>query len=452
MKKLLITVLFILFSISINAQINSFFSLKENEGLLAGGAGLTWIDGQPFYSLHLYPEIAFSNVGIGLDLNLEFDANGNLRKENFNEFSDYLSVIRYVRYGQKHDPLYVKLGALDYATLGHGSIMYMYNNSPSFDTRKAGLVFDADFNGFGFESIYSNFGDAGVIGVRGYYRPFVMAQNTSLPILGKLEIGGTIVSDLNENAGVVAGNYNPATNQFLKTVDEGNTTIVGIDFGLPIVRSGLADLDIYFDYAKIIKFGGGASAGLLLDLKGLPLVDVQTRIERRFFGDDFIPSYFNSFYEIERFQLDKTTGQVTSKIQRLKNGIPAGNGYYGELRVTALGLIDVLGSFQKMDKDPEGGILHLYTNFAPEKFPYVVRAGYDKVYIKDLKDLFTLDDRSYLYFEFGYKPAKYIIVSMLYSWTFTPLRDANDDIVGFKPQKKIEPRISFVYPFDFGDQ
>ena len=78
-----------------------------------------------------------------------------------------------------------------------------------------------------------------------------------------------------------------------------------------------------------------------------------------------------------------------------------------------------------------------------------MRAGYDKINIKDEKDLFTLDDRSFLFAELGYKPWPYILVSMVYNWTFSPVRDGKDNIVDYKPQEKIEPRISFIYPFDF---
>jgi len=43
----------------------------------------------------------------------------------------------------------------------------------------------------------------------------------------------------------------------------------------------------------------------------------------------------------------------------------------------------------------------------------------------------------------------YLIVSLVYSWMFTPLRGADDTIIGYEPQKRIEPRVSFVYPFNF---
>ncbi|MBN1300336.1 MAG: hypothetical protein JW995_03900 [Melioribacteraceae bacterium] len=444
-RTFLIITLLISFS-SLKAQ---YFSLMQDEGLLAGGLGLTWIDGQPHYALHFRPEIALSNFGIGLDLNMEFNSGGELRTENFNEFSDYLSIIRYVRYGYKNDPVYVRLGALDYASLGHGSIMYMYNNSPAFDTRKVGLEFDIDFNTFGLETVYGNFGQAGVIGLRGYIRPLQMSSAADIPILGNLEVGATFATDFDKNAGVTAGGIDPVSGKFKATEDEGSIQAYGFDLGLPVFSGSVASLELYYDFAVLSSFGNGSSAGAILRLNGLGLVDIQTRFERRFNNDNYIPSYFNSLYEIERFSFDQSTGIVASKVQALKAAESIGNGYYGELLVRVLNTFDIIGSYQRLDDQPNSGILHLASDISPEGMPLVARAGYDKVGIDDEGDLFTLDDRSYMFTEIGYKPLPYLIVSMVYHWTFTPVRDNDDNILKYKPQKKIEPRVSFVYPLDF---
>lgn len=446
MKKILRTCFFLfVFTFVTSAQ---FDKLRGNEGYFGGGFGMTWIDDKPHYSFRLFPEIAFANFGLGLDLNLEFDTQGKLRNENFNEFSDYLSIIRYARYGQKNDPAYIRLGALDYATLGHGSIMYLYNNRPSFDSRKVGLEFDIDFTLFGLESVYGSFGEAGVIGLRGYFRPLLMTSLADVPIIGNLEVGASYVTDFNKYAGVTSGSLEVQTGKFISANDEGSISVIGLDLSLPIVHSGVFGFDVYYDYAQILDFGSGTALGGILSLNGLGLVDVRAKMERRFNGDNYIPAYFNSFYEIERFQFDETTNSVKSKIQALKAIGNIGNGYYGELLIRVLGTFDIIGSYQRLDDHPESGIFHASSEIAPEGFPYVVRAGYDKINIKDEKDLFTLDDRSFLFAEVGYKPYPYILVSMVYNWTFAPVRDSKDNIIDYKPQKKIEPRISFIYPFD----
>jgi len=424
--------------------------LRSNQGALQGGFGLTWIDDKPFYTVRIAPEVAFGKIGVGLDLKLDFGADGSLRKENFNETSDYLSVIRYLRYGQKNEPLYVRVGALDYATLGNGSIMYLYNNSPSFDARKIGLEFDIDFINLGFESVYSNFGERGIFGLRGYVYPMKFTSIGKVPIIGSLEIGATFASDFNEYAGVTSARINPTTNQIEKIADEGSVNVFGFDIGLPLVSTSLVDWKLYFDYAKIVDFGSGTSVGTMLNLNGLGLVNLTAKLERRFNSGKYLPSYFNSMYEIERFNFDNSSNSTSSKIRTLSSiQDNVGNGFFGELLVSVLGGIKILGSYQRLDKYPESGILHIGTDIVPEKMPYILRAGYDKINIRDEKDLFTLDDRSYLFVEAGYKPYSFLIVSLVYNWTFTPVRDNNDNIVSFEPQKRIEPRVSFYYPLQF---
>ena len=419
---------------------------RPGQGQFTGGAGITWIDNEPFYTISLAPELSFANFGVGLDLRLTFDSQGNIRKESFNDFSDYLSIIRYVRYGLKNDPVFIKLGALDYYTLGHGSIMYLYNNSPSFDNRKVGLVFDIDFGDFGFESIYSRFAEAGVAGLRGYVRPLHYTTLGSIPIIGNLEVGATYAGDFDENAGITEGFLNPTTNKFETITDKGTISIVGFDIGLPVISGSFADVTLYYDFAHIIDFGSGSATGVIAQLNPLGLVQVTAKLERRFNGDEYIPSYFNSFYEIERFQ-NKPDGSFISKARILSGLKNNDDGWYGELGINALGLLNIIGSYQRLDKTPNSGILHLGTEIAPEEAPFVLRAGYDKINIRSEKDLFTLDERSYLFTEVGYKPYPFMVVSLVYNWTFTPLRDKDDNIVGYEPQKRIEPRVYFVFPF-----
>lgn len=421
-----------------------------NKGNLTGGFGLSFIDGTAYYAFRFTPEISFSKIGVGLDLNLEFDNKGKLRSENFNETSDYLAIIRYVRYGQKRDPIFAKIGAIDAYTLGHGSIMYAYNNSVSFDNRKIGLALDLDFTKFGFESIYSDFSQSGIFGLRGYARPLHFTKFSSIPVIGNLEVGASVVTDMNNRSNVLSGNYNFSTKEFTPLQEEKSMTVVGFDLGLPLINSSVFNSMLYFDYAKIMDFGSGSSAGLLIGLNGLGALSAEMKLERRWNSDKFISSYFNSLYEIERFNLDVNSGQFASKAKLLALQLNEDNGYYGELGVSVLNTFRIIGSYQRLDLDPKSGILHMNADVSPENGSFVARAGYDKINIENEKDIFTLDDRSYMFAELGYKPYSYLLVSMIYQWTFTPKRGTNDEIIGFEPQKKIEPRVSFIYPFSAG--
>jgi len=447
MKSFLVLSIIFIFSYNSYAQWNNY--PRPDEGDLSGGMGINWIDGKPHYRISFRPEISFSQIGVGLDLNLDFDPAGKLRTENFNEASDYLSIIRYIRYGLKNDPVFVKVGALDYYTLGHGSIMNQYNNSPTYDNRRIGLVADIDFGKFGFESIFSSFSPAGVFGIRAYARPLQFSSAADLPILGNLEVGASFVTDINEDAGIIAGNYDSAKEEFIVSSDTGAINIFGFDLGLPLLNSSVTDITLYADYSKIAKFGSGVATGIKFDFNLSTLLNITAKLERRFNSGKYIPAYFNSLHEIERFKVDSSNHTFSSKALALNSISETMNGFYGDLLVRVLGLFDIYGSYQRLDKASKSGILNLRTAIEPEEAPFVLRAGYDKINIRSEKDLFTLDDRSYLYTEIGYKPVEYILVSLVYSWTYTPVRGKDDKIISFEPQKRIEPRVSFIYPFKF---
>ncbi|MEO8232328.1 MAG: hypothetical protein ABI638_08590, partial [Ignavibacteriota bacterium] len=356
---------------------------KPDEGIISGGMGITWIDGKPFFRIGFRPEISFADFGIGLDLNLDFDSEGKLRTENFNEASDYLSIIRYVRYGLKNDPVFIKAGALDYYTLGHGSIMQHFNNSPTFDNRRIGLVADIDFGTFGFESIMGTFSPAGVFGIRAYVRPLQLSPASDIPIIGNLEVGASYVSDFNKNAGILEGTYNKNLQEFNTTKDNGAISVIGFDLGLPLLNSSVTDITLYADYSKIVNFGSGIATGVMFDFNLSSLLNISVKLERRFNNGKYIPAYFNSLYEIERFKVDTTKPandplQFSSKAQMLNSITENNNGFYGDLLVRVLNLFDVYGSYQRLDKESKSGQLNLQTTIEPEGAPFVLRAGYDK--------------------------------------------------------------------------
>jgi hypothetical protein len=443
---LLITVLFISTSFP---QLDDY--PRANEGVLTGGFGLNWIDGDLHYSFHFMPEVSFLNFGFGLDLRLDFNSSGELRKENYNEFSDYLSIIRYARYGLKREPVFIKAGSIDYYTLGHGSIMYQYNNSPGFDVRQTGIVVDIDFGSFGFESIYGSLAQAGVFGFRGFVRPLHFTQLASIPIINNIEIGATYAADFHDKAGIISATLNNITNEIEVYEDEKSINIIGVDIGLPVLRSDFVGIDLYADYAKIINFGQGAAAGINFNFGGLGLIRATAKLERRFNGRNYIPSYFNSLHEVQRFNFQQTAtaySLIHSKAQMLAFADEPDNGYYGQLGVSVLNLFQILGSYQRLDKTPNSGILHLSSEISSGEMPFLLRFGYDKVNIGAESDLFKLDDRSFLFMEAGYKPMPYLLISMVYSWTYTPLRNNDDLITGYEPIKRIEPRITFIFPFD----
>lgn len=453
MKRAILILSLLVFALSnVNAQMTNFPDFTNYPGAgtgnVSGGAGLVWINDQPHYAVRLTPDIGFAKFGLGLDLNLEFTPDGKLRDENYKTASQVLSIIRYVRYGKKNDDIYARIGAVDYYTLGQGNLLYNYNNSTSFDNRKTGLNLDIDMGKWGFESILSDFAAGGIVGVRGYVRPLRFSESAAkIPILNNLQVGVSFAGDFNDKAAVLQGGYN-ANNEFMATKKENSVSGYSVDLGLPVISNDMLNLTVYTNYTKLANYGSGVNTGLMVSLDGLGIVKLSTKLERRFNEGKYLPNYFDALYEVERFRT--VNGAPAGKIMQLESITETDNGWFGAIRADIANYAVIYGSYQRLDKTPHSGILQLKTDLSPKDGSYVLYAGYDKSGIQSESEIFTADERSHAYVEVGYKPYKFLIVSLVYHWTFLPERDSGNNVIGYLPQKRIEPRISFVMPFEFG--
>jgi hypothetical protein len=319
--------------------------------------------------------------------------------------------------------------------------MYLYNNSPSYDDRRLGTEFDLSFGKYGFETEYSDFAREGVFGLRGYVRPLQYTTLGTVPILGGMEVGATWAGDMRPNSKDT--NFTTDVNRIPRSRNDGTMNVIGADIGFPLLRIPTVSSTLYADYAKILSYGSGEAVGLQTNFTGLGLINLFTKFERRFTGDHFIADYFDTFYELDRYELSGTV--FSSKAQLLGRLNSSGPGYFGDLTLAVLGRLQVRGMYSKLDRVDTSGVLHLGTSTGSLLPVIVVDAGYDKKYIKNNKDLFTLDERSLLYASVGYKPYPFMIVSTLYTWTFVLVTEANGN-THYVTQKRIQPKISIVFP------
>ncbi len=398
-----------------------------NQGMFMGGLGVSVIDDTSYFVFNFRPEIAIGKIGVGLDIPLRFNmSTGDLRKEDWNETYDYFRLVRYVRYGHKGDAFYTRVGTLDATRLGHGFIMNFYRNELNYDKRKIGLELDADFGAFGFESMTSNFGRAEIFGFRGYYRPL---HQFSIPILRNFAIGGSYVIDIDPD-------QNRATND--------DVAVFGLDAELPLIRTSLIRTVLYADWAKFRGFGSGQAVGIELSLHGIGGVfNFVAQLERRFLGEQFMPAFFNPFYEKERFQL--IAGTPVRKQDMLRSLNQSTRGTYGLLYGRVLNMVEILGTFEKQDDIPSSGILNIQA-IIPDAIPSIsARATYNRTAIDGFADAFRLDERSVARLGIGYKVYPFLIVYLDYIWTFKydPVAQT------YSTQKRFEPQIAFVYPFQF---
>ncbi len=214
---------------------------EAEEAAEAGGPGMglglgsVTIDGQVFYQIALRPEFKFRKIGVGLDLVGYMDAQGNFRKDEWDEPSDYLDKIYYLRYGTEQDPFFLRIGAMPQVQYGFGGLMSNYSNMTEYpQVRRVGFEIGGhikqNFTLKGFTADLKEMG--GLVGMRGTYR---VAK--AFP----LTLGINIVSDLNQYGG-------------LKDYDDDNIPDMVDDFphdkkwSVDSDGDGLADADLDHEF------------------------------------------------------------------------------------------------------------------------------------------------------------------------------------------------------------
>ncbi|MCK5149213.1 hypothetical protein KAR48_20835 [bacterium] len=421
------------------------FTLEE-ENQLDGGVGMTWIDGEAYYTIGIAPDLSFGKLGFGLNIQLLYNTEtGKIRTMDWNSPSDYARLIRYIRYGHKGDPFYTQIGALDRARIGHGYLMNFYRNQINYDERKIGLITDTDLGAFGFESLTSNLGRFEILATRVYARPI---WNSRIPILKHFAIGATYITDQDPDAHTATSN---------------EVSTWGIDIELPLIRSMGFNSMIYADHASFVEYGSGQALGISAEFDGiLGLAKFGIAFERRWMGAQFVPNFFGPFYEVHRFApqdelinhfeslggdttgLGLTPGSImTTKHAMLPMMQQRRKGWYGGLYVDLLHIVKAVGTYQKIDDMPNSGELHLDILLS-RSIPFIAaEAGYDKIGMDKLKEIFKLDESSVAWLGLGYKINPYMLIFVDYIWNFKW-----DEKSGrYKSQERFQPRIAFRYNF-----
>jgi len=171
----------------------------QDERSVGGAFGAVTIDGKIYNQIALRPVVPIWKFGVALDLVFYIDADGNLHKDEW-DFSDSEAIkntiidkIYYIRYGKKSDPLYFKIGALDYVNLGYGILVSGYTNTSEYPSvRKVGLDLSVKTEGYSIQGFINNFKEnASLFGTR-----------ISSPMLAGLPVGLSVVIDWNQFLGL----------------------------------------------------------------------------------------------------------------------------------------------------------------------------------------------------------------------------------------------------------
>ncbi len=246
------------------------------------------------------PDISFGKVGIGLAVTLHYQSADGfvIREEDWvpdgdKSFLDlYLPIFRYIRYAEKGEPFYAKIGTIEDGTLGNGFLMRNYSNALFLpEQRIVGLALDVDgalfdFPYVGLETFTGNLAAFDVFGTRIFVRPLAA---TSIPLLKDLQLGTTFAAD-----------FKPEYNyDFVVITDPGAVTMAGLDFKQPLLSGNALSLALFGDVG-FQSGGDSTNAGGMVGFGGQLIQFINYGFSLLFLGDNFLPFYFDAGYDLYR--------------------------------------------------------------------------------------------------------------------------------------------------------
>ncbi len=420
----------------------------DSKGQVAGDLNFGQIGEDWYATLNATFTLDLGKVAFGIQAPLHFlvidndpensAIGGILREEDWDEFSDYLKIIRFFRFGHKGDFIFAQVGDLPGAVLGHGTIVNRYYNNSDLNHYKMGLQFDLNTDYGGMETLVNGVAQFNLFGARAYIRPWSFVDPDAY--LNNLAVGFTLVADVTAPYALAYDTTQtpavPIVEDNLPKVAEAKAaTAMGGDIEFRLLHNDVITLTPYLDMNGILGAGAGLHVGILNTFH-IPVIslDLSARIEYRYFTADYIPAYFDSFYEIQKFAYpvrDVATNQDAEFPKRaaLEHlGEKGLNGYYAELIFDFLGLVQLGASYDDYDGLYNSN-LRIYLN-VPALEVFKFGAYYYKHNFEGADQAFTFDEKSLFLVE-----AKYQVSSFLYLvgqfWRIWKLdEDPNSDTYG----------------------
>ena len=293
------------------------------------GGGATW------QSLTLAPEFIAGKFSLGLGAQLRFRFDGGpagsewvIREDDWSpdesiagrSFLDlFLPIIRHARYGGDGEPLVVRAGSFEDATLGTGFLLGEYANTMLLPGRRLfGVDLDIDGAVFnvpvaGLEAVVGHVPARDVMGARLWARPM---HALNMPLLSSLRIGA-----------VAAADFDPF--RYVPDTDEDvSVSAFGFDLEVPVVAtpsfSATAHGDVVLLGTSEIE---SRSVGTAVGLSGTAVSNLRYGLQLRLTDDRFLPVYFDRDYDRQRadkFRVLRAAERASTQSDALEGLVHAG--------------------------------------------------------------------------------------------------------------------------------
>ncbi|MEM8484009.1 MAG: hypothetical protein AAF564_00605 [Bacteroidota bacterium] len=419
---------------------------------------------EQFFATALMPEFYYGEYSAGLLLKMHLRLQGgSTRKEDYDSFNDFLSIIRFVQFAEKGvDGYYGRFGELEETTLGFGQFINLFNNSISLDDQKRGFEVNYRTKDFLVEGIYSNLLAPEVFGLRGAYFPL-----TSDPVsrYRLVSFGVSLAGDLG-NKGTLVNVEIPGApflvdaltdDNGIRTAvgnDDGKLLMGGFDASMPIFLSPTSTGLAYAEVSKIFGHGMGIGAGITgnwdLPDEGLRL---EIQFEQRFMGKAFIPNYFNSLYEALRLQTlgipvdgDDDVEALNTRRNILTAQTKRRFGSYFTMAWRYKRMWKFRWSFENAWNVKDSAWIHADVRVKSRELPVYLRLRFDQLRTASQEELITTGNNlNFFRLETAVRVMSMLMLGVGVRNSFEA--DFHEGIpIGLKKRRRIEPKFVLIFP------
>ena len=373
------------------------------------------VDKTNYQQIGIKGDIPIGKLGLGVDINLLIDQNGNIRKEDWNKWTDYLDKIYYIRWAHKGDPFYFKFGGLSYSYIGYRNIINGYSNMLEYPTYKRyGLEMQIQAGKFGLELFANDFKES----FRAKNPSIVAGGRISYKVIGDLTVGGTFVRDFNQYNGLrdtdkdgtpdqidelpYKSDYSTLWDKYYgehiergdspeKALDYTNDaflshalpsnktkadlfnldiaegrgiSVYGADLGYPLIHNELIKLDVYTQYSKIHGYGWGVTLpGASLSIGNFFNISAEYRKQSK----EFVYGYFNQTYEFERAVFGADPMQPITKDMTMKAITEGMSGFFVGMSMNFFDFASLTANYSDMSSGNSMNKRSLYGEFGLKK-------------------------------------------------------------------------------------
>ena len=332
---------------------------RFKKGISVGGALFPEYQGNSLLlELDLYGSFEFSMLGFGVGLPVRFILRNDddiptsgaiFPKEDWDDARDWVAILNYFHYGHSGDMFYFYFGEQKNRYVGNGSIVGAYYGDLRLYHPQRGVNLEINTDYAGLDFFMDDVTPPNVIGGRVYVKPISFLKES---YGNNLEIGASYFADIFAPYEIKG----KSDNEYGREITDSNFQIFGFDASFRVLAMKYYQLTLYTDMNKIVDAGFGMHFGAKHKLMLPTSTDMQilSRWEVRAMEPDYIPSYFNTFYDIEREyykgQGDSVPGTPTTKSRYLMSYAAKGEdwtaGYYLDLVFDITGTFSVGGSFE----------------------------------------------------------------------------------------------------------